>query len=311
MIIVTGGAGFIGSNLVRGLNAEGRNDLIVVDDLFDGRKFANLDDADFADFIDAEAFAARLDAGETFGKIDAVFHQGACSDTTEWNGKLMMRQNFEASKRLFAFAQRAGAPLVYASSAAVYGASTTFAEHGDNERPLNVYGWSKLVFDKWLARQPQTAPVTGFRYFNVYGPREQHKGRMASVIHHFAGQLQTGDKIKLFEGSHGYADGEQRRDFIYVGDIVRANLWAMEAGARGVFNLGTGTSRSFNDMARQVIDWHGRGRIDYIPFPGDLTAAYQAFTEADIGRLRAAGYTHPFTPIEVGVRATLDVNTPR
>ena len=311
MIIVTGGAGFIGSNLVRGLNAEGHDNILVVDDLTQGRKFANLDDARIADFIDLEDFAARLDRGESFGRVSAVLHQGACSDTTEWDGRLMMRLNFEASKRVFHWCQARRTPLVYASSAAVYGASTSFAEDGDNEMPLNVYGWSKLMFDRWLARQDTVAPVTGFRYFNVYGPREQHKGRMASVIHHFDKQLRDGDVIRLFEGSHGYADGEQRRDFVHVGDIVRANLWAIESGAAGVFNLGTGQARAFNDVARQVIAWHGRGRIEYIPFPQDLTAAYQAFTEADIARLRAAGYAREFAPIEIGVRATLEAISPR
>jgi ADP-L-glycero-D-manno-heptose 6-epimerase len=306
MIIVTGGAGFIGANLVRGLNAAGRDDVIVVDDLSDGRKFANLDDARIADFIDADDFAARLDAGQGFGKMDAVFHQGACSDTTEWDGRKMMRLNFEASKRIFAYAQAMHAPLVYASSAAVYGASMGFAEDPANEKPLNVYGWSKLLFDRWLARQDATSPVAGFRYFNVYGPYEQHKGRMASVIHHFDRQLRADGMIRLFAGSHGYADGEQRRDFVYVGDIVRANLWAWEARASGVFNLGTGASRAFNDVARAVIAWHGKGRIDYIPFPDDLKGAYQAFTQADIGRLRAAGYDAPFTSVEDGVPATLD-----
>ncbi len=306
MIIVTGGAGFIGANLVRGLNARGQDDILVVDDLTDGRKFANLDDARIADFVDAEDFAARLDAGQGYGKIEAIFHQGACSDTTEWDGRKMMRLNFEASKRVFAYAQAQNAPLVYASSAAVYGASTTFAEDPANEKPLNVYGWSKLVFDRWLARQSQTSPVAGFRYFNVYGPHEQHKGRMASVIHHFDRQLRDDGVIKLFAGSHGYADGEQRRDFVYVGDIVKANLWAWETEASGVFNLGTGAARAFNDVARAVIAWHGQGRIQYTPFPDDLKGAYQAFTEADIRHLRASGYAEPFTPVEEGVPATLD-----
>lgn len=296
---------------MRGLNARGADNILVVDDLTDGRKFRNLDDAHFADFMDLEDFARRFDAGEHLGKVEAIFHQGACSDTTEWDGRLMMRLNYEASKRVYALAQHSHAPLIYASSAAVYGASTAFTEDSANEKPLNVYGWSKLVFDRWLARQHPAYPVAGFRYFNVYGPGEGHKGRMASVIHHFDRQVRETGVIRLFAGSHGYADGEQRRDFIYVGDIVAANLWALDVGADGVFNLGTGESRAFNDVANQVIAWHGKGRIEYIPFPDDLKGAYQAFTEADIGCLRAAGFGANFTPLEVGVSATLDAVSTR
>ena len=307
MIIVTGGAGFIGSNIVRGLNALGHDDIIVVDDLTDGRKFANIDNARIADYVDMHDFADRLDRGQSFGPVSAVLHQGACTDTTQWNGRLMMALNFEATKRVYLWCQLHKTPLIFASSAAVYGASTDFAETPSNEKPLNVYGWSKLMFDRWLGQQPApTAPVTGFRYFNVYGPGEQHKGRMSSVIHHFDKQLRDDGVIKLFEGSHGYGNGEQRRDFVYVSDIVHANLWALQSGVSGVFNLGTGLSRTFNDVAEQVIAFHGRGKISYVSFPGDLTAAYQAFTEANISRLRAAGYAHQFTPIEVGIRATLE-----
>ncbi len=307
MIIVTGGAGFIGSNLVHALNARGRDDIVVVDDLTDGRKFANLAGARIADYMDRNEFRSAIASGAGLGPVEAVLHQGACSDTTEWNGQYMMETNFAFSKALFAWCRANGVPLVYASSAAVYGGGTDFREDAPDLRPLNVYGWSKLVFDRWLAGQDQGGiRVAGFRYFNVYGPREAHKGRMASVVHHFARQLDDGGTVRLFAGSHGVGDGEQRRDFVHVDDVVAVNLWALESDtARGVYNVGTGTSRTFNDLARAVIAARGGGNIAYIPMPADLVGAYQAFTEADIGRLRAAGYDAPFLTIEDGVRRTL------
>jgi ADP-L-glycero-D-manno-heptose 6-epimerase len=307
MFIVTGGAGFIGANLVHALNAAGHDDILVVDDLTNGRKFQNLAGARFADYLDRDDFRERLRDGESFGKVEAFFHQGACSDTTEWDGRYMMDTNFEYSKDVFRWCEQKLVPLVYASSAAVYGTSTDFREDGAREVPLNVYGWSKLVFDQWLRRQVGEArvPVTGLRYFNVYGPHEAHKGRMASVIHHFDRQVRETGKVRLFAGSHGRGDGEQRRDFVFVGDIARVNLWAAGRTSPGLFNVGTGQSRSFNDAARAVIAWHGKGEIEYIPFPDDLRSAYQAFTEADLTTLRAAGYDGAFTSLEDGVRLTL------
>ena len=308
MIIVTGGAGFIGSNLVHVLNARGRDDIVVVDDLTDGHKFANLAGARFADYLDRAEFRRAVVADADLGPITAVLHQGACSETTEWNGQYMLDNNFTVSKELFAWCRRRALPFVYASSAAVYGAGTDFREDAPELRPLNVYGWSKLVFDRWVARQePGDARVVGLRYFNVYGPREAHKGRMASVVHHFDQQLRTSGEVRLFAASHGVADGGHRRDFVHVDDIVAVNLWAMAApGAKGVYNVGTGTSRTFNDLARAVIAERGHGSIAYIPMPPDLAGAYQAFTEADISRLRADGYAAPFLTIEDGVGRTLD-----
>jgi ADP-L-glycero-D-manno-heptose 6-epimerase len=307
MLIVTGGAGFIGSNLVHALNARGRDDILVVDDLTDGRKFANLAGARIADYLDRAAFREMIGGGADFGPVEAVFHQGACTDTTEWNGQYMLDQNFAASKALFAWCQAHAVPLIYASSAAVYGSGDDFREDAADPRPLNVYGWSKLLFDQWLARQPRPAARTvGFRYFNVYGPREAHKGRMASVVHHFDRQLRDTGTVRLFGASHGVGDGEHRRDFVFVGDVVAANLWAFDNPlAEGVYNLGTGTSRTFNDLARAVIGARGEGRIEYIPMPADLADAYQAFTEADITRLRRDGYAEPFLAIEDGVKRTL------
>lgn len=310
MIIVTGGAGFIGSNLVRALNQAGRSDILVVDDLRDAHKIRNLRDARIADYLDMHEFQTRISAGQELApRIDAIFHQGACTDTTEWNGLLMMRVNYDFSRQVLAYATARRVPLVYASSASVYGAGRDFRVSEDCERPINVYAFSKLMFDRHVRQLTPsfTAPVTGFRYFNVYGPGEAHKGRMASVIHHFNEQLGTGDEIRLFQGSDGFGDGEQRRDFIHVDDVVAANLWALTAGRSGVFNLGTGQARSFNDVAGAVLRWHGRGRIRYVPFPDHLRGSYQSYTQADLTGLRAAGYSAPFLDIEAGVARYLDV----
>jgi ADP-L-glycero-D-manno-heptose 6-epimerase len=307
MLIVTGGAGFIGSNLVHALNARGRDDIVVVDDLTDGRKFANLTGARIADYLDRGAFREAIATGADFGPVEAVFHQGACTDTTEWNGQYMLDTNFAYSKQVFAWCQKKSVPLIYASSGAVYGAGSDFREDAEDLRPLNVYGWSKLLFDQWLARQGERAArVVGLRYFNVYGPREAHKGRMASVVHHFDRQLRESGTVRLFGASHGAGDGEHRRDFVFVGDVVAVNLWAFDsARADGIYNVGSGNSRSFNDLARTVIAERGCGRIEYIPMPADLADAYQAFTEADIARLRRDEYAEPFVTIEEGVRRTL------
>jgi ADP-L-glycero-D-manno-heptose 6-epimerase len=323
MIVVTGGAGFIGSNLVRGLNARGREDIIVVDDLSDGRKFSNLVGCEIADYFDKDAFLARLKAGE-LDDVDAIFHQGACAVTTEWDGRYMMDTNYRYSVELYEYCVEQGVPLIYASSAAVYGASTAFTE-GDRaaERPLNVYGYSKLLFDEYVRRrraqrgrraQPgrgrrakRRAQVVGLRYFNVYGPGETHKGAMASVAFHLHGQVAATGEARLFEGSGGYAAGEQRRDFVHVGDVVDVNLWFYEhSKVSGVFNVGTGASATFNDVARAIIAWHGKGAIRYIPFPEELKARYQSFTEANITALRSAGYAKPFRDVGAGVKDYLD-----
>jgi ADP-L-glycero-D-manno-heptose 6-epimerase len=312
VIIVTGGAGFIGSNLVRALNRVGHTDIMVVDDLRDAHKVLNLSDCRIDDYVDMHEFLARIAGDQQPGpKIEAIYHQGACTDTTEWNGLLMMRQNYEYSKQVFAFATGRGIPLVYASSASVYGAGREFRVSEDCERPINVYAFSKLMFDRFVRQNMAgvRSPVVGLRYFNVYGPGEVHKGRMASVIHHFNEQLKSGDEIALFTGSDGYGDGEQRRDFIHVDDVVAVNLWAATARS-GIYNLGTGQARSFNDMARAVLAFHGRGAIRYVPFPDHLRGSYQSFTEADLTGLRAAGYAGTFLPIEAGVQRYLAAINP-
>ncbi|HEY8368900.1 MAG TPA: ADP-glyceromanno-heptose 6-epimerase [Thermodesulfobacteriota bacterium] len=305
MIVVTGGAGFIGSNIVLGLNARGRTDILVVDDLTDGRKFRNLVDARIADYQDKDDFLAAVRHGGPFAEpIEAIFHEGACAVTTEWDGRYMLRNNFDYSKALLHFCLDRGIPLIYASSAAVYGVETRFTETPEAERPVNVYGYSKLLFDQYVRRHAAGArsQVVGLRYFNVYGPREDHKGPMASVAFHLYGQLEKDGVARLFAGSHGYADGEQRRDFVYVDDVVAVNLWFLDhPHVSGIFNLGTGESRPFNDVARAMIEAHGGGRIDYIAFPESLKPAYQAFTQADLTKLRAAGYHAAFVPLEKGI----------
>ncbi len=306
MIIVTGGAGFIGSNLVKGLNDIGRTDLLIVDNLKNGVKFRNLVDLDFLDFIDKEDFLDRIKVNDSFPEpIEAIFHQGACSSTVEWDGRFMLHNNYEYSKHLFHYSLEREIPFLYASSAATYGAGTPFIEERRFESPLNVYGYSKFLFDQYVRRSLPKAKrqVAGMRYFNVYGPREAHKGGMASVAFHFNRQMHEKGTIKLFEGSAGFAEGEQRRDFIYVGDAVAVNLWFLKhPEVSGIYNVGTGRSQTFNDVARAVIAWHGRGKIEYIPFPEALRGAYQSFTEADSSRLRKAGYQAPFKTVEEGVK---------
>jgi ADP-L-glycero-D-manno-heptose 6-epimerase len=316
---VTGAAGFIGSNLVRALNARGVTNIIAVDNLTRAEKFRNLVDCEIADYIDKREFLGRLAAGELDGALDAVLHQGACSDTMETDGRYMMENNYHYSVALLDWTQEEEIPFIYASSAAVYGGGTVFSESRAHESPLNVYGYSKFLFDQVVRRRlrDRTAQIAGFRYFNVYGPREAHKGRMASVAWHLFNQLSAGGPAKLFEGSHGYGDGEQRRDFIAVEDVVKVNLFFLDDGDRsGIYNVGTGRAQSFNDVAAATVNaWRryrhepaaalaelrAQGSIEYIPFPAALKGKYQAYTEADVSSLRSAGYDAPFLTVEEGV----------
>jgi ADP-L-glycero-D-manno-heptose 6-epimerase len=319
VIIVTGGAGFIGSNLIHQLNLAGERNILLVDN-FDpapnltGPKFLNLAGAEFADYMDKREFRVALREGRFENtKIRAILHQGACSNTLEDDGHYMMDNNFTYSKELLHFALDRKIPLVYASTAAIYGASTEFKEIPANERPLNVYGFSKLVFDNYVRRliPDIKSTVVGLRYFNVYGPREQHKGRMASVIHHFTSQLKDTGGIRMFEGSGGYGNGEQRRDFVFVKDLCRINMFfagllpdSPKKLVHAVVNAGTGQARTFNSVADALMLVHGAGKIEYIPFPGDLKDRYQHYTQADITGLREAGYTAAFTPLEEGIKQT-------
>ena len=309
MIIVTGGAGFIGSNLVKGLNERGRDDVIVVDDLKDGTKFLNLVDCEILDYLDKDEFIRCVEADTLGGQVEAIFHEGACSATTEWDGHYMMNNNYEYSKTLLHYCLDHKAAYLYASSASVYGGGSVFSESRDHESPLNVYGYSKFLFDQYVRRllPGATCQIAGFRYFNVYGPREQHKGSMASVAYHLHQQLQAGENPRLFEGCDGYGNGEQRRDFIYIDDVVDVNLWFLDNPDKsGIVNLGSGRCQSFNDVANAVIAWHGTGELEYIPFPDHLRGRYQSFTEADMSALRALGYDKPFRSVEQGVPLYMD-----
>ncbi|WP_136064992.1 ADP-glyceromanno-heptose 6-epimerase [Modicisalibacter radicis] len=314
MIVVTGGAGFIGANLVKALNARGRDDVLVVDDLTDGTKFVNLADCTLGDYLDKEDFRVRVEAalrGEPsdLPPIEAIFHEGACSDTTEWDGQFMLDNNFEYSKVLLAYCQHKRIPFLYASSAATYGGSEVFVEAPEHEKPLNVYGYSKLLFDQYVRARWETftSQVVGFRYFNVYGPREQHKGKMASVAYHHHTQVSQGQNPRLFGAWEGYEAGMQSRDFVYVGDVVDVNLWFLDnPEVSGIYNLGTGRAEPFKAIAETVIDYYAKGEIEYIDFPDELKGRYQSYTRADISRLREAGYNAEFKTVREGVSAYLD-----
>jgi ADP-L-glycero-D-manno-heptose 6-epimerase len=317
--VVTGAAGFIGSNLVRALNARGETRVLAVDDLEHGDKFRNLAACEIADFLDKDEFRRRLEAGDFSGAIDVVFHQGACSDTIETDGRFMMENNYRYSMALLDFCMEEEVPLLYASSAAVYGAGKDFREERKFEAPLNVYGYSKFLFDQAVRRRLGEAgsQIAGFRYFNVYGPNEWHKGRMASVAWHFFNQYSAERRVRPFVGSGGYGDGEQRRDFVSVEDVTKVNLHFLDhPEVSGIFNVGTGRAQSFNDVALAVINCcrnakgdqavdlagaRGQGLIEYAPFPDALVGKYQNFTQADVGALRRAGFSAPFLAVEEGV----------
>ena len=319
MILVTGAAGFIGANLVKGLNKRGVTDILAVDNLTRADKFRNLTDCDIADYWDKEAFLEALVGGDFDGEIDLVFHNGACSDTMGADGRYMMDNNYRYSLTLLDWCQSEAVRYVYASSAAVYGPGPEFREDRACERPLNVYGYSKFLMDQVVRRRRESlrTQVVGLRYFNVYGPREAHKGRMASVAFHCFNQFRADGRVKLFEGSGGYGPGEQRRDFVSVEDVVRVNLWLMDhPEVSGIFNLGTGRSQPFNDVACATInalrqaagersltlaEMQAQGLIEYIPFHDGLRDKYQSYTQADPSALRAAGYDAPFLTVEQGV----------
>jgi ADP-L-glycero-D-manno-heptose 6-epimerase len=314
MIIVTGGAGLIGSNIVAGMNSRGISDILVVDHLKDGRKMRNLADLNIQDYLDRDDFMQRLLNRASFGSVDAVFHLGACSATTEWDGQFIMRNNFEYSKVLLHWCQEQRAQYLYASSASVYGLGENgFREERICEKPINMYAYSKFQFDQYFRSQQSSlqTQVVGFRYFNVYGPREAHKGSMSSTPFHFNNQVQTTGVARLFEGTDGYANGEQQRDFVYVKDCVDVNLWFLDHPEKhGIFNLGTGRAQTFNDVGNAVLAWHkqqgSQGRIEYTSFPAHLKGSYQSYTQADISALRAAGYAGEFYTVEQGVRDYLD-----
>ena len=321
-VIVTGAAGFVGANLVRALNGRGETDIVAVDNLTRADKFRNLVDCEIADYLDKEDFRSRVARG-ALARPEIVFHQGACSDTMASDGRYMLDNNFRYSLEMLEWCQANKVPFVYASSASVYGLGPVYAESRGNEKPLNVYGYSKFLFDQVVRRRLPSfaAPVIGLRYFNVYGPREAHKERMASVAFHHFHQFRADGRVRLFEGSHGYEAGEQRRDFIHVDDAVAVNLFFAEKPATGIYNVGTGRAQPFNDVALAVVNAlraHGgesplplaeavaRGCIEYVPFPEALRGKYQAYTQADLTQLRNAGCARPMAAVEQGVAAYVD-----
>jgi ADP-L-glycero-D-manno-heptose 6-epimerase len=325
IIVVTGAFGFIGSNIVKALNERGYNDIIAVDNLINGAKSKNLVDCEILDYVDKEDFIKAIVNGDYDNQIDYISHQGACSATTEQDGRYMMKNNYEYSTVLLEYAQRSEIPLIYASSAATYGDRSDFVEERKYENPLNVYGYSKFLFDQVVRRyfgNGLTAPIVGLRYFNVYGPNEWHKERMASVAYHHFNQYQKDGKVKLFEGCQGYGNGEQVRDFISVEDVVKINMFFLcnylndVEEISGIFNCGTGKARSFNDLAKATVnacrvhegkpalrlsEMVSTGILEYIPFPGDLAGRYQCYTQANLTNIREAGYKEEFLSLEEGI----------
>ncbi|MGP1959952.1 MAG: ADP-glyceromanno-heptose 6-epimerase [Arsenophonus sp. NC-TX2-MAG3] len=301
MIIVTGGAGFIGSNIIKALNDIGRSDVIVVDNLKNGSKFINLVDLNIVDYINKKDFIKSIIAGDNLGDIDVIFHEGACSSTTEWNGQYMMNNNYEYSKKLLHYCIERNISFLYASSAATYGKRNDyFIEERKYEKALNVYGYSKFLFDQYVRGilLQITSQVSGFRYFNVYGPRESHKGSMASIAFHLNTQINQGQNPKLFAGSKKF-----KRDFIHVSDVAAVNLWCWQNKISGIYNCGTGKANSFQAIADEVIAFHQKKKlvVEYTVFPDKLKGCYQTFTEADLTKLRAAGYNKPFKTVTEGI----------
>jgi len=316
--VVTGAAGFIGSNLVKALNERGETNIIAVDNFKNADKFKNLVDCEIADYMGKEDFLEQVNGGSFDGILKGVLHQGACSDTMESDGRYMMENNYRYSLDVMNHCQSEEIPFLYASSASVYGMGPVFSESREHESPLNVYAYSKFLFDQVMRRRwnERTGQIVGLRYFNVYGQREQHKGRMASVAYHFFNQYQADGYVKLFEGCDGYANGGQLRDFVSIEDVVKVNMFFLDnPNKSGIFNLGTGNAQSFNDVAVATIntlraakgdaaltlaEMHQQQLLRYIPFPEQLKGKYQSFTQADVQALRTAGYSDAFLTVEQG-----------
>jgi len=315
LIIVTGGAGFIGSNLVARLEAQGEADIVVCDRLRDGTKWRNIAKRTLEDIVSPEAILTYIDHNRD--RITCVFHMGAISSTTATDGDLVVRTNVELSMALWRACARFGIPFIYASSAATYGdGAQGFLDSNDIEtlralRPLNLYGWSKWLFDSWVLRsvaRGDAAPPAwaGLRFFNVFGPNEYHKGSMQSLVSKIIAGHKPGQPVVLFKSHRdGIAHGDQRRDFIYVDDVVSVMLWLKETGkTAGILNLGTGVARSFHDLAVAAVRAAGEEpKIEYVDMPESIRGAYQYYTCADMTRLRRLGYNQDFTDLETGVHA--------
>ena len=305
MLAVTGGTGFIGSALVAALNARGREDILIVDDFGDGPKWKNLRGKKFADVVSPEAFARDLAAGAYDGRLDGILHIGAITDTSFPDMDELHVRNVRYTRTLAQWAIAQNVRFVYASSASVYGDGALGFSDADDVTPtllpLNPYAFSKWLSDSEAIREGWTEKVAALRFFNVFGPNEYHKGRMASVPFHAAHQIRESGQIKLFQSHHpDYADGAQQRDFVYVKDVCAVVLWFLDHPAvGGIYNVGTGRARTFNDLARAIFAALGKPPdITYIPTPENIRAAYQYHTEADLTRLRAAGCDVPFTSLE-------------
>ena len=311
MIVVTGSNGFIGSNLIKNLNSLGISEILAIDNHDNEALKENIKNCQIKEYLGIEEFLTSIKKREIdSSKIKAIFLQGACSDTMEWDAEYLFQNNLLYSRELLKFCLEGSTPLIYASSASVYGSGNNFKEDLENESPINLYAYSKYLFDQIVRKHLESnkSQIVGLRYFNVYGPNEAHKGGMASVAYHLHQQLKNGDQVNLFKGSDGFGDGEQRRDFIHVDDVINVNLWFMNnPSVSGIFNVGTGNSQTFNEVANAVIEWNQKGHINYINFPENLKGAYQSFTEADIGALRNAGYKQEFLDVSIGVKKYLDV----
>ena len=312
MYVLTGGAGFIGSNILKALNERGITDIVVVDNLTMNEKFKNIVGLHFSDYIDKTDFINYITECK-MKNITALIHHGACSNTTESDGKYMMDNNYVYSRILAEYSIAHEIPFIYASSASVYGIGVNgFAESFECEAPINIYAYSKYLFDQWVRKHIREISSTfvGLRYFNVYGPKERHKGKMSSMVLQAYEQIKANRIIKLFKGYGNVQDGEQSRDFIYIDDVISIIMFFIDSPTKkGIFNIGTGKPRSFNELARILINCYGAGEIEYIPFPDELKGRYQNYTCAELGALRSAGYDNEFTSLENGIRKYFELLT--
>ncbi len=309
MIIITGGAGFIGSALVQALNARGISDIVIVDRLGRDEKWKNLVGLNFADYIDADDFLKMAETDGLAFPVKSVLHMGACSSTTETDASFLVKNNYEYTKSIASMAVRVGAKFIYASSAATYGAGENgFAddqEKLDTLRPLNMYGYSKHMFDLWARRSGLLSKIVGLKYFNVFGPNEYHKAEMRSFVMRAFEQISSDGRVKLFKSyNRNYPDGKQLRDFLYVKDAVAMTLFFLDnPKINGIFNVGAGQARSWIDLAEAAFAAMGaKTDIEFIDMPDSLKDKYQYYTCADIAKIRDAGYTQAPVSLEDSVR---------